>query len=321
MLAPRRSPSGRSCGPAPADPVRRPARAPAVSSADDPRLRRSSATLRLRRLPDRVAATRAIDAAEAFRDLPGPRPARERPPGPQRPLDLPDRRPGRGPRVAGRRTGPVRRRAPARRPPRPDTARARPTRRRSSAGSSASSATTWAPSSSGCRPSPRPTRTCRRCGSRSTTGSSPGTGGPGHAWLGGRALDGDGRRLARRLDDVHARLTTPRPAAGRRRTTRRPAARSSSARVSTGRAYEAGVERIRDHIAAGDIYQANLTRRLETRVRRRSVGPLPPPADGRSVAVLGLPRPRCRAAERPAAGPAVRVARAVPVGRLPRASS
>ena len=29
----------------------------------------------------------------------------------------------------------------------------------------------------------------------------------GHAWLGGRAIDGDGRRLARRLDDVHARLS------------------------------------------------------------------------------------------------------------------
>ena len=29
------------------------------------------ATLRLRRLPDRVAAARAIDVAEAFRDLPG----------------------------------------------------------------------------------------------------------------------------------------------------------------------------------------------------------------------------------------------------------
>ena len=28
----------------------------------------------------------------------------------------------------------------------------------------------------------------------------------GHAWIGGRALDGDGRRLARRLDEVHARL-------------------------------------------------------------------------------------------------------------------
>ena len=32
---------------------------------------RSSAPLRLRRLPDRIAAARAIDAAEAFRDLPG----------------------------------------------------------------------------------------------------------------------------------------------------------------------------------------------------------------------------------------------------------
>ena len=31
----------------------------------------------------------------------------------------------------------------------------------------------------------------------------------GHAWLAGRALDGDARRLARRLDEVHARLTTP----------------------------------------------------------------------------------------------------------------
>src|SRR6185436_21114914 len=32
----------------------------------------------------------------------------------------------------------------------------------------------------------------------------------GEAWLAGRALDGDARRLARRLDDVHARLTEPR---------------------------------------------------------------------------------------------------------------
>jgi para-aminobenzoate synthetase component I len=91
----------------------------------------------------------------------------------------------------------------------------------------------------------------------------------GHAWLGGRALDGDARRLARRLDDVHARLTD-----------------GARARVSTGTvedsedatsvtplvfrshvsraAYEAGVETVRQHIADGDIYQANLTRRLET---------------------------------------------------------
>jgi para-aminobenzoate synthetase component 1 len=82
----------------------------------------------------------------------------------------------------------------------------------------------------------------------------------GHAWIGGRALDGDGRRLARRLDDVHARLTTPAPPA-------RPVAASEHLifRSSLDRAaYQAGVERIREHIAHGDIYQANLTRRLET---------------------------------------------------------
>ena len=85
----------------------------------------------------------------------------------------------------------------------------------------------------------------------------------GHAWLGGRALDGDARRLARRLDDVHARLTMP---------IRRPDGADDPApsgplvfRSGLSRAaYQAGVTRIRDHIAAGDIYQANLTRRLET---------------------------------------------------------
>ncbi len=85
----------------------------------------------------------------------------------------------------------------------------------------------------------------------------------GHAWLGGRALDGDGRRLARRLDGVHARLTTPAD-----RSPAAPAAEDGSPlrfHSSLSRAeYEAGVERIRDHIAAGDLYQANLTRRLET---------------------------------------------------------
>ncbi len=101
----------------------------------------------------------------------------------------------------------------------------------------------------------------------------------GHAWLGGRALDGDGRRLARRLDEVHARLTTPGPgaspagaiAAGSRAATAAETDvpddpgdalrfRSSLPRA----AYEAGVRRIRAHIARGHIYQANLTRRLET---------------------------------------------------------
>jgi para-aminobenzoate synthetase component I len=89
----------------------------------------------------------------------------------------------------------------------------------------------------------------------------------GHAWLGGRALDGDARRLARRLDDVHARLSAS-------------ASTASGARVAVAEAgaggpftfrsrlsrpaYEAGVEAVREHIALGHIYQANLTRRLET---------------------------------------------------------
>jgi para-aminobenzoate synthetase component 1 len=84
----------------------------------------------------------------------------------------------------------------------------------------------------------------------------------GTAWLAGRALDGDARRLARRLDDVHARLTDPRvpePLA--------VAADTEPLRFVSGldrAAYEAGVETIRRRIAGGEIYQANLTRRLET---------------------------------------------------------
>jgi para-aminobenzoate synthetase component I len=91
----------------------------------------------------------------------------------------------------------------------------------------------------------------------------------GHAWLAGRALDGDSRRLARRLDEVHARLTGG-PAARLTGTadeepdgaTGQPPLPFRS-RLSRA-AYEAGVEAVREHIALGDIYQANLTRRLET---------------------------------------------------------
>ena len=88
----------------------------------------------------------------------------------------------------------------------------------------------------------------------------------GHAWLGGRALDGDGRRLARRLDDVHTRLVS-RPRAASRAGAAANDATAHELAFRTGldrAAYEAGVERVRQHVARGDIYQANLTRRLET---------------------------------------------------------
>ena len=87
----------------------------------------------------------------------------------------------------------------------------------------------------------------------------------GEAWLAGRAIDGDARRLAQRLDDVHARLTTPSSA---------PAPSAPSADDDGGSLlfrsgltrpeYESRVEAVRQHIADGDIYQANMTRRLET---------------------------------------------------------
>ena len=97
----------------------------------------------------------------------------------------------------------------------------------------------------------------------------------GHAWIGGRALDGDERRLARRLDEVHARLsawprrpdhapatavaTPPRDSGGALEPAPPLTFRSSVDRET----YLRSVDRVREHIARGDIYQANLTRRLE----------------------------------------------------------
>ena len=81
----------------------------------------------------------------------------------------------------------------------------------------------------------------------------------GQAWLAGRALDGDARRLARRHDDVHAPQTTPSTSI-RASDDTRLIFRSSVSRAG----YLAGVMAVREHIARGHIYQANLTRRLET---------------------------------------------------------
>ncbi len=281
---------------------------------------RPSAPLRLRRLPDRVAATRAIDAAEAFRDLPGlvllesARPGRnarwtyltadpvavlESPAAGPDPfavarrlvarLDRTPRRPGRRPPFLGGLVGflgydlgAILERLPA-----------------------------IAPADQDLPPLRLALHDWVVAWDRRT----------GHAWLGGRALDGDGRRLARRLDDVHARLTTPAAAPRRPTGGDAPRDRSSSARASTGAAYEAGVERIREHIADGDIYQANLTRRLETPFdgdpwqlyRRLRTGD---PSLFSAYLDLGA-----GPADRPAAGAPVGVAGAVPVGRRRRASS
>jgi len=85
----------------------------------------------------------------------------------------------------------------------------------------------------------------------------------GQAWLGGRAINGDVDALARRLDDVRARIAEW--TFGRRPSfDTRPQDAPFRMRSNLDRAaYEAGVERIRDAIARGDLYQANLTRRLE----------------------------------------------------------
>ena len=85
----------------------------------------------------------------------------------------------------------------------------------------------------------------------------------GAAWLGGRALDGDVERLDRRLADVRARVHGPR--SGRPVAVEDGQSAGLRFRSSLDRpAYEAGVGAIRSFIARGDIYQANLTRRLET---------------------------------------------------------
>ena len=83
----------------------------------------------------------------------------------------------------------------------------------------------------------------------------------GDAWLGGRAVDGDVRGLERRLADTAARLDDPAPAAVAEGPPDELRFRSGLGRP----AYMRGVEEIREAIASGELYQANLARRLEAR--------------------------------------------------------
>ena len=79
----------------------------------------------------------------------------------------------------------------------------------------------------------------------------------GRAWLGARAVDERIGRMDHRLAEVRARLETPARA--------RPLAGEATIELRSGLSrsvYEAGVESVRQSIADGEIYQANLTRRL-----------------------------------------------------------
>jgi para-aminobenzoate synthetase component 1 len=86
----------------------------------------------------------------------------------------------------------------------------------------------------------------------------------GTAWLGGRAVDERIAALDRRIAAVRERLSGDLPVA-----TPTPA-EERAIELRSGldrRAYEAGVESVRAWIARGEIYQANLTRRLEAPFR------------------------------------------------------
>ena len=227
---------------------------------------RPTADIRLRRLPERIGAARAIDMAERFRDLPGL-------------VLLESARPGRNARWTYLTADPVAvLETPAAGPDPFAVARAPVTRlddRRPPAdappflgglvgflgydlGSSFERLPAIAPADQDLPPLRLALHDWVVAWDRRA----------GVAWLGGRALDADDLRLAARLDDIHARLTGPEPMGD-------DAGPGPDGGASLGAplefrsgldraAYETGVERIREHIARGDLYQANLTRRLET---------------------------------------------------------
>ncbi len=91
----------------------------------------------------------------------------------------------------------------------------------------------------------------------------------GRVWLGGRAVDERIGRLDRRLAEVRDRLLASRsPATSEGAQDPRPGTIGIELRSGLDRtAYEAGVGAIRQSIADGEIYQANLTRRLATPFR------------------------------------------------------
>ena len=92
----------------------------------------------------------------------------------------------------------------------------------------------------------------------------------GRAWLAGRAVDERIGRLDERLAGVRARLTSGPARAAASGDPGNVGSVPDDIELRSGldrAAYEAGVESIRASIAEGQIYQANLTRRLEAPFR------------------------------------------------------
>ena len=93
----------------------------------------------------------------------------------------------------------------------------------------------------------------------------------GRAWLDGRALDGDRAGLERRLATVRERLRAASGGGVVAALTIRPDEPAMDGLRFTSsldrRTFEAGVEAVRDAIARGEIYQANLSRRLQAPFR------------------------------------------------------
>jgi para-aminobenzoate synthetase component I len=84
----------------------------------------------------------------------------------------------------------------------------------------------------------------------------------GAAWLGGRALDGEGERLERRLDEV-AERAAGRPSRGARRGLPDQPPPATFVSGTTHGDWIVSVEAVCAAIARGEIYQANVARRLE----------------------------------------------------------
>ena len=89
----------------------------------------------------------------------------------------------------------------------------------------------------------------------------------GYAWLAGRALDERVGRLDGRLAEIRERLLTPAPDRARAVMSGEPTAGLEFHSGLDRAAFEAGVLAVRLEIERGEIYQANLTRRLETPFR------------------------------------------------------